>query len=47
MFDLPDFITAERALLTAGRTFTWGGRFPLQRPGFADRARLLDGDSAF
>mmetsp|Transcript_25508 Transcript_25508/g.42735 ORF Transcript_25508/g.42735 Transcript_25508/m.42735 type:complete len:201 (+) Transcript_25508:396-998(+) len=34
VFDLPPFVCKERAIITAGRTFTWGGRMKLQLPGY-------------
>eukprot|EP00238_Polyblepharides_amylifera_P008231 CAMPEP_0196587000 /NCGR_PEP_ID=MMETSP1081-20130531/56135_1 /TAXON_ID=36882 /ORGANISM="Pyramimonas amylifera, Strain CCMP720" /LENGTH=86 /DNA_ID=CAMNT_0041909049 /DNA_START=316 /DNA_END=576 /DNA_ORIENTATION=+ len=34
VFDLPQFVCQERAMITAGRTFTWGGRMKLQLPGY-------------
>mmetsp|Transcript_11357 Transcript_11357/g.21630 ORF Transcript_11357/g.21630 Transcript_11357/m.21630 type:complete len:195 (-) Transcript_11357:180-764(-) len=34
VFDLPQFLRTERAIITAGRTFTWGGRLKLQLPGY-------------
>eukprot|EP00899_Mesostigma_viride_P002206 jgi/Mesvir1/11987/Mv00296-RA.1 len=34
VFDIPDFIARERAVITAGRTFTWGGRMRYKLPGF-------------
>eukprot|EP00976_Prorocentrum_cordatum_P074195 1181412-Prorocentrum_minimum.AAC.1 len=42
VFDLPQFVCKERAIITAGRTFTWGGRMKHQLPGYDPlRARNL------
>ena len=42
LFDLPEYVTRERAIITAGRTFTWGGRQKHKMPKFdPDRDRLL------
>eukprot|EP00240_Pyramimonas_obovata_P014545 CAMPEP_0118923462 /NCGR_PEP_ID=MMETSP1169-20130426/1975_1 /TAXON_ID=36882 /ORGANISM="Pyramimonas obovata, Strain CCMP722" /LENGTH=204 /DNA_ID=CAMNT_0006864447 /DNA_START=218 /DNA_END=829 /DNA_ORIENTATION=+ len=42
VFDLPKFVCKERAIITAGRTFTWGGRMKHQLPGYDPlRARNL------
>lgn len=43
VFDLPEYVARERAIITAGRTFTWGGRQRLQLPSFdPHRERLLN-----
>lgn len=42
VFELPEFVAQERAIITSGRTFTWGGRMKLPMPGFdPTRQRLL------
>jgi len=42
VFDLPEYVARERAIITSGRHFTWGGRLRLQLPSFDPlRDRML------
>ena len=42
VFDVSDYVSRERAIITSGRTFTWGGRMKYVKPPFnPDRSRQI------
>ena len=42
VFDVSDYVSRERTIITSGRTFTWGGRMKYDKPPFnPDRAREI------
>ena len=42
VFDVSDYVSRERAIITSGRTFTWGGRMKYDKPPFnPDRSRQV------
>ena len=42
VFDVSDYVSRERAIITSGRTFTWGGRMKYDKPPFnPDRSRQI------
>jgi hypothetical protein len=46
VFDLPQFVRTERATITAGRIFTWGGRYKMELPKYdPHRAKALAASS--
>ncbi len=48
VFDVSDYVSRERAIITSGRTFTWGGRMKYDKPPFnPDRSRQIRSQSSF
>jgi len=42
VFDVSDYVSRERAIITSGRTFTWGGRMKYDKPPFnPERSRQI------